>query len=262
MPGRDILALGEGEAEQPVGAVEASVDHVVEREIGLDGGVVEIGPDLPQLLGVIAPVPRRQREIAAFCGDQRLQGIAIGECTGTGRLPDPLQQAAHRLRRFGHRVLQPVGGEGREAQQPGGLLAQLQDLEDGFVVVVGVAIVAARGESLEHLFAQIAAGGALQERLHEGARQRHDCLAGHAALLGRGPGGRDKTFSQAVAIGLAELHEPVLLVAEQMMAEGGAEMGQPLVDLGHPLLGCLVEPGAGAVEAGIGALQQPQLLAR
>ena len=70
-----------------------------------------------------------------------------------------------------------------------------------------------------------------------------------------------KLSGQAVAIGLAELHEPVLLVAEQMVAEGGAEMGQPLVDLGHPLLGVRVQPGAGAVEAGIGALQQPQLLA-
>ena len=71
---------------------------------------------------------------------------------------------------------------------------------------------------------------------------------------------RDEGLRQAVAIGLAKLHEPVLLVAEQMMAEGSAEMGQPLVDLGHPLLGRLVEPGAGAMEAGIGALQQPHLL--
>ena len=101
----------------------------------------------------------------------------------------------------------------------------------------------------------------LQERLHEGARQRHDRLAGHVALLGRGFGRGDEAVRQAVAIGLAEFHEPVLLVAEQMVAEGGAEMGQPLVDLGHPRLGGFVEPGAGAVEAGIGALQQPQLLA-
>ena len=45
------------------------------------------------------------------------------------------------------------------------------------------------------------------------------------------------------------------------MAERRAEMGQPLVDLGHPLLGRLVEAGAGAMEAGIGALQEPHLLA-
>ena len=58
-----------------------------------------------------------------------------------------------------------------------------------------------------------------------------------------------KPSGQAGAVVLAELHEPFLLVAEQMVAEGGAEMGQPLVDLGHPLLGGFVEPGAGAVEA-------------
>ena len=78
-----------------------------------------------------------------------------------------------------------------------------------------------------------------------------------AAALARG----DEAVRKAVAVVLAELHEPVLLVAEQMMAEGGAEMGEPLVDLGHPRLGGLVEAGAGAVEAGIGALQQPHLLA-
>jgi hypothetical protein len=74
------------------------------------------------------------------------------------------------------------------------------------------------------------------------------------------PGRGNKGLRQAVAIGLAKLHEPVLLVAEQMMAERSAEMGQPLVDLGHPLLGLLVEPGAGAMEAGIGALHEAHLL--
>ena len=46
-----------------------------------------------------------------------------------------------------------------------------------------------------------------------------------------------------------------------MVAERGAELRQPLVDLGPALLGDLVEAGAGAVEIGVGALQQPQLLA-
>ncbi len=46
------------------------------------------------------------------------------------------------------------------------------------------------------------------------------------------------------------------------MAERRAEMRQPLVDLGHPRLRHLVEPGAGAMEAGIGALQEPHLLRR
>ena len=46
-----------------------------------------------------------------------------------------------------------------------------------------------------------------------------------------------------------------------MVAERGPELRQPLVDLGPSLLGGLVEAGAGAVEIGVGALQQPHLLA-
>ena len=103
-------------AEQPGRAVERRLDHVIERQIGLDRGVVEIGAALAQLLGVVAPVPRRQREIAALLRDQRLQAVAVGQRPGARRLPDPLQQAAHGLRRLGHGILQPVGGEGRKAQ--------------------------------------------------------------------------------------------------------------------------------------------------
>ena len=115
-------------------------------------------------------------------------------------------------------------------------------------------------KALKSLFAQVAAGRALQERLDRGARQRQDRLAGHAALFGGGLGGGDEGLGKARAVILAELHEPVLLVAEQMVAEGCPELRQPLVDLGPALLGCLVEAGAGAVEIGVGALQKPHLL--
>src|ERR1700723_307186 len=77
MPNRNILALSEADAEKARRAVKSGLDHVVEGEIGLDRGVVEIGPDLPQLLGVVAPVPRRQRKIAALLRRQRLQIVAI-----------------------------------------------------------------------------------------------------------------------------------------------------------------------------------------
>ena len=170
MPDRDILALGEGDAEQAGGAVEGGLDHVIERQIRLDRGVVEIGPALPQLFGVIAPVPRCEGKIAALLRDQRLQVVAIPQRPGPRRLPDPLQQAADGLRRLGHRILQPVGGEGGKAQQLRALLAQLEDLQDGVVVVVGVAVVAPRDEGLVDLLAQLAPGRALQERLDGGAR--------------------------------------------------------------------------------------------
>ena len=260
MPDRHVLALLEGDAEQARGAVEGGGDHVVERQIGLDRGIVEIGALEAELFGVEAPVPGRELEIAALFRDQRLHLVAVGERPRPRRLPDPLQQAAHRIRRLGHGVLEPVGGEGRVAQKLGALLAQLQDLADGRVVVVGIAVVAARREGLVDLLAQVTPGRALQERLGRGARQRHDGLAFHAAIFCRSLGGGHKTLRQALAVGLPELHEPVLLVAEQMMAEAGAELGQLLVDLGHARLGLVGEAGAGAVEAGVGALQQAELL--
>ncbi len=261
VPGRDILALLEGDAEQAGGAVEGGLDHVVEHKIGLDRGVIEIGADLPELLGVVAPIPGCQRKIAALLRDQRLHRVAVGERPRPRRLPDPLQEAAHGVRRLGHGILEPVGGVVREAHDLGGFLAQRQDLDDGRVVVVGIAIVATRGEGLEDLFAQVAAIGGFQERLDRGARQRHDRLTGHPALFRRGLGGGDKAVRQPGAVVVAELHEPVLLVAEQMVAEAGAEMGEPLVDLSHPRLGGVVEASAGPAEARIGALQQPELLA-
>jgi len=92
MPDRDIGALGESDAEQAGGAVEGGLDHVVEHQIGLDRGVVEIGAALPELLGVVAPVPGREGEIAALLGDQTLQFVAIGERPLPRRLPDPLSR--------------------------------------------------------------------------------------------------------------------------------------------------------------------------
>ena len=159
MPDRDILALGKGDAEQPVRAVEGGLDHVVEREIRLDRGIVEIGAALPQLFGVVAPVPWRQREIAALLRHQRLQGVAIAPAPARGRASRPAPTGRARLRGvLAIEILQPVGGEGREAQQLRALLAQPQNLDNGGVVVVGIAVVAARDKGLEHLFAQVAPG--------------------------------------------------------------------------------------------------------
>ena len=262
MPDRDVLALGEGHAEQPGRHIKGRIDHVIEREIRLDRRIVEVGAALAQLFGVVAPVPGGELEVATLFRDQGLQGIAVGHGAGAGRFPDPFQQAAHGLRCLRHRVLQPVGGEARVTENLGALLAQLEDFENDGVIVVGVAIVAAGDEGLVELLAQVAAGGILQEGLDEGARQRHQHLARLAALVSGGLGGGDKAFRQTCKIVCTKLHGPLLLVAEQMVAEVCREMCQPLVDLGGPRLGCLGEPGAGAVKAGPGPLQKPRLLAR
>src|SRR3546814_18240785 len=69
-----------------------------------------------------------------------------------------------------HRVGHAVMRVGRETEQLGALLAQLQYLGDRRIGVVGVAIVAATDERLVDLFAQLAVGRALQNRLRRRSR--------------------------------------------------------------------------------------------
>ena len=57
---RDVVELLEGEAEQPARRVEGRRDHLVELQIGLQLGLVEIEPALAHLFGIVAPVPRRR----------------------------------------------------------------------------------------------------------------------------------------------------------------------------------------------------------
>src|SRR3954468_13260770 len=94
MPDGNILALREGDAEQARCAVERGCDHIVEREVRLYRGVVEIGAVEAELFGVEAPVPGRELEIAALRRDQRLHLVAVRERPGTSRFPDPLQKVA------------------------------------------------------------------------------------------------------------------------------------------------------------------------
>ena len=72
MPDRDVGALREAQPEQALGGVEGGFDHPLEIEVWLDRRLVDVAASLPQLLGVVAPVPGRQREIAAFLLHQAL----------------------------------------------------------------------------------------------------------------------------------------------------------------------------------------------
>ena len=57
MVDRQVRAGGKGQAEQTPGGVERRRDHVVEDEVGLHLGLVEIVSGAADLLGVVAPVP-------------------------------------------------------------------------------------------------------------------------------------------------------------------------------------------------------------
>src|SRR5215470_9402724 len=86
MPARDVAAALEREPEQLIGGVERGFDNVIELEVGLDLALVDVALALAQLLGVVAPVPGRELEIAALLLDQRLHGIAVDERTRARRL--------------------------------------------------------------------------------------------------------------------------------------------------------------------------------
>ena len=69
MVDRHILPLRESEAEQPARGVEGGRRDVVERQVGLDFGLVEVVARLADLLGVEAPIVRLELEVAALARD-------------------------------------------------------------------------------------------------------------------------------------------------------------------------------------------------
>ncbi len=143
----------EGETEQPARGLEGGLDHLVELEVRLDFGFVQVVARLAQLLGVIAPVPRCQREIAALLRDHLLQRVALDRGLGARPAPDFVEQLARRLRGLGHLIVEPVVGEGRKAEQLGALGAQSHHLGDQRAVVGGAAVLAAPDPGLEDFFA-------------------------------------------------------------------------------------------------------------
>jgi len=88
MPDRHVGSRGERDPEQPARGFEGGFDHAVEPQIWLDLALGKVAALAAQLLGVIAPVPGREREVAALGPDHLLHGVAVGECAPARRRPD------------------------------------------------------------------------------------------------------------------------------------------------------------------------------
>ena len=116
-------------------------------------------------------------------------------------------------------------------------------------------------EGAERLFPEIAPGGELQERLDTGARERDHGFAGHAALFGGVAGGGADKLREPREIGLAVQHQGVVaLVGDDILAEGGAEGGEPLADGAEAGPGGVIQMRAGPAEGDVIALEHPVLL--
>ncbi len=130
MPHRHIGALGEAQPEQAFRRVEGGLDHPLEIEVRLDRGLIDVAASLAQLLGVVAPVPGREREVAAFFLHQLLQRVAVGLGLRPRPRPHRVEQPAHGRLRLRHGVVEAVVGEIGIAEQAGALGAQPHHLGD------------------------------------------------------------------------------------------------------------------------------------
>src|SRR5260370_42113872 len=84
MIGREIVAFGEGQAEQPAGSVECRLHHVVEHEIRLYIRLVEVVPGFPELLRVIPPVPGLDRLVETLVAGHCLELRPLVPCLVAG----------------------------------------------------------------------------------------------------------------------------------------------------------------------------------
>ena len=248
---------GELEAEQLPGDEEHSLDQLVELQVLLHLVGVEVVPVATHLLGVVAVVPRLDGDAGAPCfrrlrvGDRLHVGDLLGDAGGRGG-PDGLHELEGAIGRLGHAVLELPVGVGVVAQQADALGAQRQDLGDHGVVVVLVAVVAARVVGAPHLLTQGTLVREGEEGVHRRAGVGDGVLALAAALGRRRRGGLDERVRQASELVLGQVGDVALLVGQDVVRELRVELGEALVDRRVALLGLALERGAVAREAVVG----------
>ena len=109
----------------------------------------------------------------------------------------------------------------------------------------------------------VAPRGELQEGLDARARSGDGVLAGKPALLGHRPRRRAHEIRQTGEIVFTVEHQRITpLVRQHVLAEGGAQRGEALVDVGEPGLRRGVERSAGAGELRVVALEHALLFRR
>ena len=148
-------------------------------------------------------------------------------------------------------------------EQPRALGAQRDHLGNDRLVVGCAAAIAARDPGAKRLLAQVAPGGELQERLDARARGGDEVLARKPTLLGRRTRRRAHKIGKAGKVLLAiEKERVALLVRQNVLAKGGAERGEPRVDVREPRLGHGVERGTCTHELEVIALENAPLFRR
>ena len=251
---RSLGQLLELEAVQALGHGEGAGADRVQLEVGLQLVLIQVVLGLTHLLGEVEVVPRLDVE----AGDRLHVGDFLGDA-GLGRRPDAVHQGLSIGRGLGHRVLHAQFGVVAVAQELGALVAQLHDLGDGRVGVVGVAVVAAIDELLPDLLAQGPVVGEGQEGIDRRSRVQDRPALQVAAARGAG-GGRLVGVGQAPHAGLVGDQRPGVLIGDDLLAEAGEGVGQGGVDPAQLGLAGRVQIGARTDEGVAATLGQTLLL--
>jgi hypothetical protein len=275
--GGHVGARREAQAEQSAGTVEGCRDHGLEREVGLDLGIVDGKAAAAHLLGQEAPVPGLDRAgtLAAPFGDpfstsfagsfpwsrQRLgERLALAFHRGQRPRPDLVEQALHGFAAAGHGVGECVVGVAGVAVQRRELAPQSQDVARDLTVVGLARVCAAASPLAPGALAQVAPRAVAQEGHHQRARQR-DHVPFEPAIgrcLARSVADEIRQAGEFV-LGL-QVQETHALVVQHVLSETGGQPGQGLHDLAVARLGGRRQPRAGTHEAQVDALEQPQRL--
>ena len=105
---RNIGAWCSDDAEQLARAGECCGDHVVEREVGLEFGLVEIEIRLAQFLGVVAPVHAASLSLAPSFRMSSCMASRSTLARLTAGLPHTLEQATDGLRCLRHCIIKAI----------------------------------------------------------------------------------------------------------------------------------------------------------
>ena len=229
----DVVARDERNAEQARRAVEGRLDHSLEREVGLDRGLVEVEAHLAHFLGVEAPVPGLDRGAFAARFRQRGERLALVLSARACRLPDLLEQRRHRRLTARHRVAEREVRVARIALQTRLLQAKLQDRGGDGAVVARTVVLAARRPCAPGGFAQVAPLGKGQEGHDVRARERDHHALGDAALarcLARRLAHERRQAGEIRFV--LENQAELALVGEDVLAEARRQLGKALHDRG------------------------------
>ena len=260
---RQVGTLLEGQAVELARGVEHAVlQHVLHFQVGLELRLVEVVLVGADLLGVIRPVPRLQLEAGLALGRLLLvdHGLQIGAFTlgiGNGRRGQLAQHPVDRFRGLRGFVGEDVRGVGRVAEHLRLLGAQLQDRRHQLGVVELIAAAATVDRGLEQALAQRAVFQLRLQRLTGGVEQGNDVLALLAGGLGRVGRGSDLVGSHAGQFFFAvDGDGRRVYLAEHILVEAGAEIGQFAVDLFQADLVGFRQLGTRADQPGVVALDQ------